>query len=156
MSKRSPVVHVEFQSNETGRLESFYRDCFNWKFSEAMPGYFVAETGSKEGGVGLTQIGPELSMKPGIVPYMKVADLSPVEDKVREAGGDIVSPQKSIPGWGRVTLVKEPDGNLIGLWAAEKPVKKKALKKAEKEQAKAAKKAQKQQRKSEKKQDKRA
>jgi predicted enzyme related to lactoylglutathione lyase len=141
MGRKNPIVHVEWHSSDAARLRSFYEACFDWKWEEAMPGYTLIQTGSKDSAAGLSQISQkngEPPMRPGVVNYVAVGSLSDAEEKVKAAGGNVFVTHQEVPGMGALSLFRDPDGNVVGLW---EPVPKKAAKKAAKAAKKAAKKA---------------
>jgi predicted enzyme related to lactoylglutathione lyase len=167
MSKRSRIVHVEWRSRNVDRLRQFYKSAFRWKFKDPMPGYSVADMGSKESVGGFMQIDAGSPLQQGIVAFLGSDDLASSEAAIREAGGQIVASSQPVEGWGRFTVFTDPDGNQLALWQSEESVKRvareakksakkaeaaradaeraelKARKKAEKKAAKAARKAEK-------------
>ncbi len=143
MGKRNPIVHIEWRSRQTGRLKDFYRQVFGWKFEEAMPGYLMAATGTKDVSAGFMQIEASSTLQPGIVSFLEAEDLGGIEAAIREGGGQVVTSSQAIPGMGRFSLFTDPEGNPLGLWQSEAAVKReeKAAKKSEKKRQKAAAKA---------------
>ena len=144
MGKRSPIVHVEWRSKDVARLQAFYRAVFRWKFEDAMPGYSVADTGSKEVGAGFMQLDAGDSHEPGVVSFLAAEDLAETEAAIREAGGKVLASSQPVPGWGRFSIFTDPDGNQLALWQSESAVKKeekrtaKTAKKTEAQRAEAA------------------
>jgi len=140
MGKRSPIVHIEWRSRNVERLRDFYRTVFRWKFDETMPGYLMADTGSKNVGVGLLQIESGAPTQQGVVSFLASDDLGGTESAIREAGGQVIASSQPVPGWGRFSLFSDPDGNPLGLWQSEASVKleSKRAKKADKKRAKIA------------------
>jgi predicted enzyme related to lactoylglutathione lyase len=45
-----------------------------------------------------------------------VEDLDEMEEKIREAGGMIVIHKVPVPNVGLLTLFKDPDGRVLGMW----------------------------------------
>jgi predicted enzyme related to lactoylglutathione lyase len=130
------IQHIEWTTRDPARLRTFYGRIFDWKFSDAMPGYTLIE------GLGGIFDAPDPQMPIVITPYVNVRDLSETESKVAAAGGQIHKSKQEVPGRGWFTLFSDPDGNVIGLWQAMMPPAKKPAKKAAKKAAKrAAKKA---------------
>ena len=136
MGKRSRIVHIEWRSRNVERLKQFYKSAFRWKFKDPMPGYAVADMGTKETGGGFMQIESGSPLQPGIVGFLESDDLGSSEAAIREAGGQILASAQPVEGWGRFSVFTDPDGNQLALWQSEASVKKMA-----KQAKKAAKKA---------------
>ena len=156
MGKRTPIVHFEWRSRDAERLKHFYKNAFHWKFDDGMPGYSLANTGTKGIGAGVMQLEGNSPLPPGIVAFLDSDDLAATELAVRDAGGHVTASAQSVPGWGLFSLFTDPDGNALGLWQSEASAKKEAkrmhreredsksaLAKEEKKARKAEKKAQK-------------
>ncbi|MEO6950632.1 MAG: VOC family protein [Polyangia bacterium] len=140
MAKRTSIVHLEWRSRNVAKLKEFYRAAFSWKFDESMPGYLLADSGSKELAIGMVQLDNGSPMQPGIVPFLESHDLAASETAIKEAGGQIIGEPQEVPGWGRFSLFTDPDGTPVGLWQSHDAVKKeeKRAKKAEKKRARVA------------------
>ncbi len=135
MSKRSPIVHVEWRTRDVGKLQAFYKAVFRWKFNESMPGYVLADTGSKEAAAGFMQIEAGSQVQPGMVSFLEAEDLETIEAAIREAGGQVTMSAQAVPNWGRFSIFTDPDGNQLALWQSEEAAHlsaKKARKLAEK------------------------
>ena len=126
MGKRSSIVHIEWRSRNVAKLKDFYRAAFSWKFDESMPGYLLAESGSKELAIGMLQLENNSTMQPGIVPFLESQDLAASETAIKKAGGQIVGEAQEVPGWGRFSLFTDPDGTPVGLWQSQRSIKKEA------------------------------
>ena len=141
MAKKHPIVHIEYRSRDSKRLQHFYTAAFGWKFDEPMPGYAMFDSGNKEVGGGIMQLGADQHhMQPGVSNYVGVKSLEESEAKVLEAGGKVLMARQSVPGMGHFTIFTDVDGNMLGMW---QPLDKKEAKKqakAEKKARKAAKK----------------
>jgi predicted enzyme related to lactoylglutathione lyase len=79
-----------------------------------MEGYGVVETGG-EGG-----IGGGIMKSPGDEPYLtfyvQVEDVQAALDKATNLGGEAVVPPQDVPGVGTTAFMKDPDGNIVGLF----------------------------------------
>jgi predicted enzyme related to lactoylglutathione lyase len=49
--------------------------------------------------------------------YVGVASIDAALDKVKKAGGAVVTPKTPIPGMGAYARVKDTEGNVIGLFS---------------------------------------
>jgi len=48
--------------------------------------------------------------------YVEVDDIDAVLAKVEKLGGTIVRPREMVPGVGLVVMIKDTEGNGIGIW----------------------------------------
>ncbi len=99
---------------------AFYGQTLGWKFEPAdLPdgaAYWIAsKDGKLVGGVfGLTE--PDYSGIPSHwMTYMSVADIDRAETDTASAGGEIMRPATRVPGVGRLAVVADSSGVLIGL-----------------------------------------
>ncbi len=138
MARKNHIQHVEWRSKDAPRLQSFYGSVFAWKFKD-WNGYAVVDTGDKDHGGGIMQLGEGMPMPPGVTNYITVEDLAPYEEKIKSNGGQIFMSNQEVPGMGWFSVGADPDGNSLAIWkSAPRP---KAARKAAKKAAKATKKA---------------
>ncbi len=115
-----PVVHFEINGKDAVRLQSFYRELFNWNVGEAMGpemGHYALIDGESSGLPG--GIGQDQSGNSRVTIYVQVPDLQATLDQAVAKGATVVMPPMEIPG-ANVTLAMfaDPDGNVIGLTKA--------------------------------------
>ena len=122
------VVHFEIPFDNKDRAMKFYADTFGWNLQD-MPqmSYVMATTVDvdsnfrpKESGAingGLMQR-PKEAPNPTI--YLDVESVDDAIEKVKAAGGKVVTPTTPIPGMGAYGRVKDTEGNVIGLFQANK------------------------------------
>jgi predicted enzyme related to lactoylglutathione lyase len=121
------IVHFEIPVDDLERARAFY-GMFGWKLQDwKMP------DGSTYIGVHTTPIDEttRLPLKPGVINggiMKRTADVkapvfainvSSIDEKVsmiEKAGGTVVMPKVDMMGMGFYAYVKDPDGNVIGLW----------------------------------------
>lgn len=121
------VVHFEIPVDDEGRASEFYGDVFGWKVT-SMPEMnyamlYTAESdeqtgmpstpGSINGGMFRRQDNPELK-QPLIT--IGVDDLDGALERVRSHGGSQVGDRFDVPDMGRGAYVRDPEGNVVGLW----------------------------------------
>lgn len=118
------VVHFEIPADDVSRAVSFYRDAFGWEITGVPfdPDYFLATTvpsdekGPKEAGAingAITKWG-ETSQAPILVINSYSIDES--LKKVEAAGGTIAVPKFQVGDIGLYAHVKDPEGNIVGVW----------------------------------------
>lgn len=123
-----PLVHFEIPVNDMQRAKKFYGELFGWKLQDwPMP------DGSQYVGVHTTEIDEKTRqpLKPGAinggmvqrsdkVPHPVFAiTVDSIDKKVKQveaAGGKVIMPKVDMMGMGFYSYVKDPEGNVIGLW----------------------------------------
>ena len=114
-----PVVHFEIVHKDAEKLQSFYKDVFEWKIDSNNPmNYGIVDNGGNgiNGGIGPTMD----PTQPGHVTfYIQVPDPDATLKKIESLGGKTLMPTTEIPGAGTtIAMFSDPAGNLIGLTKA--------------------------------------
>ena len=127
-----PIVHFELPVDDMARAKKFYGSIFGWNLSD-----FPMPDGSTYVGVHTTPIDEKTRMplktgaiNGGIVKRSKetlhpifAINVSSVDDyvkKIEKSGGSVAVPKKEIMGMGYYAYIKDPEGNVIGLWEDKK------------------------------------
>jgi hypothetical protein len=111
-----PVVHWEIGGRDVDALRRFYGDLFGWKIDPVDPEYGLVETGDGMGG-GIMRSRP--GVPPHVTIYVEVDDIRSALDRVDELGGIPLSGPLPIENVGDFGLVRDPEGNIIGLLRTE-------------------------------------
>ena len=123
------VVHFELPFDDGERAREFYRQVFGWRLEE-MPGmdYTLAMSGpvaaggmpSEPGYIngGLFARGRELR---GPVLVIDVASIDDALAQVSAAGGATVLAKQAVGDMGFTAYVRDPEGNVVGLWETASP-----------------------------------
>jgi len=106
--QRCEVIWFELYADDVDRANRFYQRVFAWTtrpFLDHDPtgGYLLVSYGHDER------------------PQGEVPDLSVTVDALAEAGGELVEDRRMVgtdPGGGFFCIVRDSEGNLIGLWAS--------------------------------------
>jgi uncharacterized protein len=110
---KHPVVHWEIQSQDPGRLHSFYANVFGWKIDANNPmNYGMVESGGG-GGIG-GGIGGTHMAESRVIVYAQVPSIDDVLSRVSMHGGRTVKPRQD-NGPVIMALYEDPEGNLMGL-----------------------------------------
>lgn len=111
------VVHFEITADDPHRAAAFYRDVFGWKIEqwEGSEPYSLATTGP-EGANGINGA----IMKRGAtvscpVNTIDVPSFDEFCEKVRAAGGEVLTPRQDIPGVGSHAYCRDTEGNVFGI-----------------------------------------
>src|SRR5687768_8592586 len=120
------VVHFEIPVDDLARAKKFYSTIFGWELQDmSMPDgtYTMARTvpvdekhmpkepGAINGGI--------FKRSAEVRSPVVAIDVSSVDEylqKVTAQGGSVVMPKMEIQGMGFYAYVKDPEGNVIGLW----------------------------------------
>lgn len=113
----NPVIHFEIGSPDVEKSRRFYTDLFSWGVSVDDNGYGVVSTGSDQG------IGGGIMPSPGehapwVSFYVLVDDLEKYLDRAVELGGSRLMGPTPIGEMGSFAMFRDPDGNVLGLFAA--------------------------------------
>lgn len=120
------VIHFEIHAAEPARAQAFYESVFGWRF-QALPGgmpYWLIHTGEGAGidGGMMQRMGPapaEGQPVNAFVCTIGVADVDASAAAALKAGGTMALPKMAIQGVGWQAYVKDTEGNIIGLHAAD-------------------------------------
>jgi uncharacterized protein len=114
----------ELVTEEVDEAKKFYTTVLGWTLEEMpMPSggkYTVAKMGGKPVGGIMSSAdiegGDELPSH--WMSYIHVADVDAVVAKVAKAGGEIAKPCFDVPGVGRIAIIEDPTGAMIGIMTA--------------------------------------
>lgn len=121
------VCHFEIPFDDKSRATDFYQKVFGWQISDVpgdMPYTFAITTPIDERGNPTTAGGINGGMYPradggGAVSPVVVIEVPSCEARARDveaAGGEVLTGPAEIPEMGIYAQVKDPEGNIIGLW----------------------------------------
>lgn len=112
----NPVVHWEIAGKDGTKTQKFYREMFNWdiKVQPQMGDYGMVNAPGGEGIGGGVYTAP--MGKPFVTFYVQVDDLKTALDRAVKLGGQAVTQPTPIPGVGAYALMKDIDGNVVGLF----------------------------------------
>ena len=108
------IAHVEIPSTDLDRSKGFLNKVFGWEFKAFGNGYLLYNT-HKAFTVGLRKI-DNIVAGDSTIFHIRVGNVSDTLTKAEEAGGSIFRGKTTIPAMGYYALIKDPDGNTIGLF----------------------------------------
>src|SRR4051794_30156088 len=130
-------VHFEIHASDPAAARSFYESGFGWRLEQWGDNpYWMVTTGDGAPMAGKPHSAPGIDggMLPrkgeppsdgqpvnSFVVTMDVPDCDAYVERVVSAGGTVALPAQDMGGVGRVAYVKDPDGNLFGLFETEAP-----------------------------------
>jgi uncharacterized protein len=118
------VVHFELPFDDGDRARSFYKEAFDWQLQE-MPGmdYTLVMSGpsgdqgpTEPGFINGGMLSRSMSAAPGAVIVVDVESIDVALERVGELGGSTVVGKTPVGEMGFTAYVKDPEGNVIGLW----------------------------------------
>lgn len=111
------VIHFEIPADNPDRAVKFFEDVFGWKINKwGEMDYWLIETGPKEEPGINGAIGRRDQHMPATTNTISVPDVEAYMEKVKQAGGKIISPHKMpIPGVGWFAYCQDTEGNLFGI-----------------------------------------
>jgi len=126
------IGYFEVPADNIGRAKHFYRSLLGWKIEPtqtlmdpagaAALQYHDITTGPAQEGTLNSGGMYKRQMTETIKNFVLVEDVDAVLAKVEKLGGRIVMPKTDIQGVGPVAIIRDTEGNGIGLWT---PAKKK-------------------------------
>jgi len=115
-------VHFDLPADDLDRAMKFYSDVFDWKFEKTPMDYYFISQGDREGSL-RGGMGKRGAPGQSITNFIGVERLENYIEKVENAGGKVFSPIQTVPGFGRMTICLDTEGNSIGLWEEDPNVK---------------------------------
>ena len=106
------IDYLEFPARDIPRIREFYETVFGWKFTDYGSDYTSFHDGRLAGGF-RTDVEAKASW-PLVVLY--ATDLSAVEEKIKQHGGEIVKATFEFPGGHRFHFL-DPTGNELAVWS---------------------------------------
>ena len=108
------IAHLEIPSTNLNRTTEFFMNLFNWDFKPFGKGYLLYNT-HKGLTIGLRKV-DQVKSGDSTTFHINVTDIEGVLKKASEIGGEIFREKTIIPAMGYYALLKDPDGNIIGLY----------------------------------------
>jgi predicted enzyme related to lactoylglutathione lyase len=151
MAKHGTIWWTELQSRDPDKARGFYRKVIGWKpFVAAVgnmqkkakpgePSYTIFSVGDQPACGAFKLEGPEMEgVPPHWFTYIAVDNVDKACGKVERAGGKVARPPFDVPGVGRIAIISDPEGAMVGLGTPAppaRPAKKKAAAKKKRRKA---------------------
>lgn len=108
------IAHIEIPVKDTDKAAEFYTKLFGWDFRPFGRGYHLYNT-HKGFTVGLRKA-DNISSGDTTIFHLRISDIENYLVKSKELGGDVFRGKTIIPAMGHYALIKDIDGNIIGLF----------------------------------------
>jgi predicted enzyme related to lactoylglutathione lyase len=124
------VVHFEIPADNLDRAKKFYQTTFGWQI-EDYPDmkYVIARTAEVDENRMLKEPGAingGMMERAGAVPKapsfaIDVENLEAAIQKVKDAGGTVITDKMEVGDMGWMAYFKDTEGNIMSLWQTKKP-----------------------------------
>lgn len=119
MRKHGHFHWNELMTRDAEKAKDFYAKTVGWTFGDMDMGdgltYWLAMVGDVPVGGIFTMAGPEFEGAPEHwMSYLAVDDIDAVIEKARQNGATIMREPFDVPGVGRIAMLMEPGGAMIG------------------------------------------
>lgn len=115
----------ELMTRNAEVAKKFYGTTLGWTFEGmSMPAgtYWIAKSGDQMVGGLFTMEGPEFNGIPeNWMSYIAVDDVDARVKKATAAGATVMKPAFDVPNVGRIAVIKEPGGAVVGWMTPPKP-----------------------------------
>ena len=111
---KNSICYVEWYSTDLNRTRKFLSGLFRWKFKVSTRDYWMFFPPSGIGG-GIQKV-PRVRAGKSPLVYVLVDRIGPHLKKAPSLGGAVAVPRTEIPTYGWFALLKDPDGNIVGLF----------------------------------------
>jgi uncharacterized protein len=116
------VSHFEITADDPKRAAAFYEKAFGWKFTDwgGPFTYLLAETGDKKE-IGIDgAIMDRQDYKQAVINTITVDKFEAGADAIKKAGGNVLMDKTPVPGQGYFAYCKDTEGNVFGIFEADK------------------------------------
>jgi hypothetical protein len=117
LARPGGLTYLEIPAVDPARSATFYERVVGWQ-SQSDDRHQVKFSDPAGCLVGRFVPCRTISREPGLLPYIYVADIRAAVDCAPAGGGEVVKPPYP-EGNLLVALVRDPAGNIIGLWQAQ-------------------------------------
>ncbi len=108
------LAHAEIPSANLDKSKDFFAKLFGWEFKPFGNGYLLYNT-HKGFTIGLKKVS-KVAKGDTTIFHIRVGKVEDYLKKTKELGGKIFRDKTIIPAMGAYALIKDPDGNIIGLY----------------------------------------
>jgi uncharacterized protein len=119
MSEHGNFHWNELMTRDADQAKKFYGEAIGWTF-ESMPTpeggtYWIAKMGDTPVAGMFTMSGPDFEGAPeDWMPYLAVDDVDARLKKATAAGAQVMRPPFDVPGVGRMAIIMQPGGAVLG------------------------------------------
>jgi predicted enzyme related to lactoylglutathione lyase len=118
----NPFVHVELQTTDIEKAQSFYTNLFGWKLEDVpIPNghYTMIQVGDGTGGGMMQQQNP--GAPSAWLPYVLVDDIAASTEKAKALSATVIVDVMEVMDAGWLSIFVDPTGATLGLWKPKQP-----------------------------------
>ena len=112
----NPFVHLELNTPDLEKAKSFYKEMFQWSFTDNdMGSGMIYSTFKPDDGPG----GGMMSMPQAPtqwLPYIGVDDIKVATEKAKSLGVTIMMENQEVPDMGWFSVFTDPTGAMVAIW----------------------------------------
>jgi predicted enzyme related to lactoylglutathione lyase len=108
------IAHIEIPSSDLHQTNNFFNKVFGWEFKPFGNGYMLFNN-HKGIMVGIRLV-EKVNSGDTTVFHINVANIDEILKSVKANGGSVFKEKTVIPAMGWYALLKDPQGNIIGLY----------------------------------------
>lgn len=129
------IVHFEIPADDVARATKFYQKTFGWtikRFPMPAGNEYFGVTTRKKGEPGIDG-GLMKRVNPGqaFANYISVKSIDKMNGVIQANGGVVLLPKQAIgQNMGSISMFKDPEGNVLGLYESAPPPRKRTVKRA--------------------------
>jgi predicted enzyme related to lactoylglutathione lyase len=119
-------VWYDLMTTDPTAAQAFYTEVIGWK-TEPWEGpnpytlFAVGDRGSLGGVAELPEQAREMGAPPHWLSYVEVKDVDATVERAKELGASVMGEPFDIPGVGRIAILRDPQGAVLGTFKPEKP-----------------------------------
>jgi predicted enzyme related to lactoylglutathione lyase len=126
MAEHGSFYWNELTTSDVKTAKKFYKATLGWTFDKMKMGnggtYTVIKSGDKMVGGMFDTTGTEMvSLPEHWLSYIAVDDVDKRVVKAKKAGAKVMRPPFDVPGVGRIAIIKQPGGGMVG-WMTPSPM----------------------------------
>jgi len=125
MAEHGSFYWNELTTSDVKTAKKFYKATLGWTFDKMkMPGgtYTIIKSGEKMVGGIFDTTGTDMAKLPEHwLSYIAVDDVDKRLVKAKKAGAKVIRPPFDVPGTGRIAIIKQPGGGVVG-WMTPEPM----------------------------------
>lgn len=121
MAVGQTIIYTEIYASNHEQLGTWYKKVFGWRLESFPDMNFTIGSAADDPGGGVGFIEASNGMQPGqVIPYIFSSDIEADVRKLAENGATVYE-SMDIPGGGRWSHFKDPDGNVLALMQPAMP-----------------------------------
>src|SRR4051794_33791438 len=109
---------VELVTSDQDAAKAFYADVLGWEYDDNDMGEGMTYSMAQRDGQYVGAVFASNDQPPHWNSYITVESVDDTADKVKEAGGRLVSDPFDVMDAGRMVAVQDPSGGMVCLWEA--------------------------------------